>query len=391
MIDRKGQDINVLFDWDAVVRNPHSGFYTFGTNLISGLTALEENLSLTLFFQARYQGISKRFLTGLTECQRNRIRTRKCPFKFRWIERLWQLFPIPSLEALAGNHELYHCFHHFMPPRFSGLRILTVHDLRRYRLPHLYRRSNLLPFELAVKRADHFICVSNATKRDLCSIFQVNPKDVDVVHLACNPKVTGEKQSVRSENENFLKTSGIKCKRFLLAFSSKDRRKNVLSIARAFDLARESLPQGTALVIIGRLNREEKAKIESISMVYSVGEVDDVYSWLSQGYGLVFASLYEGFGLPILEAFSTRTPVITSNCSSMPEVAGDAALLVDPRDIREMAEAIKRLCLDEGLREELIERGSKRLKGFSWQKSAKQTLEVYRRLMKKRLAELTII
>ena len=382
MIDRKGQDINVLFDWDAVVRNPHSGFYTFGTNLISGLTALEENLSLTLFFQARYQGISKRFLTGLTECQRNRIRTRKCLFKFRWIERLWQLFPVPSLEALAGNHELYHCFHHFMPPRFSGQKILTVHDLRRYRLPHLYRRSNLLPFELAVKRADHFICVSNATKRDLCSIFNVNPRAVDVVHLACNEKLTRMKQSIRGEDEDPLKTSGIKCKRFLLAFSSKDRRKNVISIARAFDLVRESLPQGTVLVIIGKLRRDEKAKLESFSMVYQVGEVDNVYPWLSQSYGLVFASLYEGFGLPILEAFSTRTPVITSNCSSMPEVAGDAAILVNPRDIREMADAIQRLCLDEEIRKELIRRGSKRIKQFSWEKNAKKTLELYRRILK---------
>ncbi len=384
MIDRKGQDINVLFDWDAVVRNPHSGFYTFGTNLVSGLSTLEENLSLTLFFQARHQGISKRFLTGLTECQRNRIRTRKCPFKFRWIERIWQLFPYPSLEALAGNYKLYHCFHHFMPPRFSGLRILTVHDLRRYRLPHLYRRSNLLPFELAVRRADHFICVSNATKRDLCSIFHVNPRAVDVVHLACKEKLTGTKQFVRGKDEDSLRTRGIRCKRFLLAFSSKDRRKNVISIARAFDLVKESLPQGTALVIIGKLNRDEKTKVESIPMVYPVGEVDNVYPWLSQSYGLVFASLYEGFGLPILEAFSTKTPVITSNCSSMPEVAGDAALLIDPRDIREMAEAIKRLCLDRQIREELIERGKKRLNVFSWEKSAKKTLEVYRRLIRKR-------
>ncbi len=381
MIEREGEDINVLFDWDAVVRNPYSGFYTFGTNLVNGLAALEDNLSLTLFFQTRYQDQSKRFITRLDECQRKRIRTRKCPFKFRWIERLWQLFPIPSLEALAGNHELYHCFHHFMPPRFSGLKILTVHDLRRYRLPHLYRRSNLLPFELAVKRADYFICVSNATKRDLCSIFQVNPNDVDVVHLACNPKLIGEKQSVRSDKENFLKTRGIMCKRFLVAFSSKDRRKNVISIARAFDLARKSLPQATALVIIGKLNREEKTKLESISMVYTVGEVEDVYPWLSQSYGLVFVSLYEGFGLPILEAFSTRTPVITSNCSSMPEVAGDAAILVNPNDIKEIAEAIKRLCVDEELREELIRRGNRRLKQFSWIKSAKQTFEVYRRLL----------
>ncbi len=377
-------NIKVLFDWDAVVRNPYSGFYTFGTNIVSALCDPGFDHDITLLYQKRYERPTSRFLNGLCQYRRARLRTGKSILKFRWIEKMWEIFPFPSLELIAGGHHLYHCFHHFMPRRFKGIRLLTVHDLRRYRLPRLYGHSNLRPFERAVRRADHFICVSNATKSDLCSIFDINPGRVDVVHLACRRAGIRQNRISMDQCEKSLREMGIDCKRFLIAFSSKDRRKNIIAISRAFGLVRDQILDRTALIIIGSMDKRDREAVRGIKSVYPIGTVDDVYPWLFLSHGLVFTSLYEGFGLPIIEAFSTGTPVITSNCSSMPEVAGNAAILVDPANVREIAEAIIKLCCDAETRAVLSEKGRKRLKYFSWEKSARETAKIYLHLCKSR-------
>lgn len=373
--------LSVLFDWDAVVRNPYSGFYTFGTGLINEFSNLNLPVDMTLFFQKRYKRQTDTFFQKLSRQQQARLNLKSTCIKFRWLESIWEILAIPSLESIAGHYQMYHCFHHFMPRKFKGVKILTVHDLRRYKLPHLYPRSRLRPFERAVKRANHFICVSEATKKDLCSTFDINKGRVDVVHLATNINVmTEDARNAKLYVRRELKKRGIPQLPYLLAFSSKDRRKNISVIARAFDLARKATGQDIMLLIIGSINLIDKKEISKIDNVFWLGEVEEVYPWLYQSQTLVFTSLYEGFGLPILEAFTAKVPVITSNCSSMPEVAGEAALLVDPRNIRDISEGIKTVCMDKNLRNELVAKGEKRAKEFSWEKSARQTFEIYQKV-----------
>ncbi len=372
--------LSVLFDWDAVIRNRHSGFYTFGSGLIDALTRITEDVQITLFYQKRYAPVSMEFLSNLDTRQCSRLRSKECPFKFRWIERLWEILDLPSLEFLAGYHGIYHCFHHFMPRSFGGTKILTVHDLRRYRLSFLYEGSRLSPFERAVKRADLFICVSHATKKDLCSIFGIREDLVHVIHLAVPSNFVCTKDQLTAM-KRVLDQKGIKPKRYLVAFSSKDRRKNIVNITKAFEEAYKRLPRDTKLVIIGRINKQDRSVVKKIKNVVSLGEVDHVYPWLRFSAGLVFTSLYEGFGLPILEAFSARVPVITSNCSSMPEVASDAAIIVDPEDVRAISEAVLALFQNRLMADELVRKGERRLKDFSWEKSASMTYKLYKRCM----------
>ncbi|NPA95447.1 MAG: glycosyltransferase family 4 protein [Thermodesulfobacteria bacterium] len=372
--------INILFDWDAVVRNPYSGFYTFGTGIIEALAGLArgQSISIRLLYQNRYEETTKAFMKGLPQDVKGALELKRCLFKFRWIEKLWQYVNIPSLELIGGPHAIYHCFHHFMPPSSRGQRLLTIHDLRRYRLPHLYRKSNLRPFELAVKRADHFLCISEATKGDLCSIFNIPEERVGVVHLGCKQVEPGKLKG--PGRKELLASIGATEDRYLVCFSSKDKRKNVRRICEAFEIARKNIKEPTALVVIGQIPSDERQEAQRVRGVYFAGTVENIYPWLSQSWGLVFASLYEGFGLPILEAFQASTPVITSNCSSMPEVAGDAALLVDPYNAREIATAMETLCNSTQKRQELVERGRRRLEEFTWEKSAARLIEIYRSL-----------
>ena len=367
----------IAFDLDAVLRNRYSGFHTFGVNLLRAMDRLDERPQMLLFFQRRYEQAALELIDTLETW----AVPRSCPVKFRWIEALWRLLLFPSMESLIGEFDLYHCFHHFMPRSSKSPRLLTVHDLRRYCLPELYRHSRLRPFETAVKRADHFIAVSHATKRDLCRIFDIRPDKVDVVHLACSYRPHGLTDTVIKEKKmELMGQYDLDFQDYFVAFSSKDKRKNIKGIARAFIAALPQLSPKTGLVIIGNLPESFEIRHANI---FTPGPLDDIISWLECSRGLVFASLYEGFGLPILEGFAAGTPVITSNCSSTPEVAGDAALIVDPRDTRQIKEAMEAVYLKTGLSETLKGAGFKRLRAFSWEKAAGETISIYSKLTNK--------
>jgi glycosyltransferase involved in cell wall biosynthesis len=150
-------------------------------------------------------------------------------------------------------------------------------------------------------------------------------------------------------------------------------------------MAKKYLPEGLKLIVIGQLAKREhefarKLKAKFYPDVIWAGLVDDLRPWLGCAKAFIFASLYEGFGIPILEAFACNTAVVTSNCSSMPEVAGDAALYVDPHSVESIADAIVKISKDEQLRENLVTAGRERSKLFTWQRTAREVIEVYKKL-----------
>jgi glycosyltransferase involved in cell wall biosynthesis len=163
-------------------------------------------------------------------------------------------------------------------------------------------------------------------------------------------------------------------------------RKNLGRLLEAYALLRKRAQRGEApgLVIAGRkgwlydqiFQQVERLGLESKVVFPGYVPQDDLPALLSGARLFVFPSLYEGFGLPVLEAMACGTPVACSNVSSLPEVAGDAALLVDPLDVRGMAEAMNRLLQDEGLRTQLVERGYRQVRQFSWARCARETLAV---------------
>ena len=368
--------MKVVFDLDAALRNRYSGFYTFASGLLRGINLLQERPDMILLFQKRYEKEAGNIVSGLGAW----AEPRPCPFRFRWIENLWRFLPRPSMKSLAGEFDLFHCFHHFMPSQKTKPRLLTIHDLRRYRLPEMYPGSRLRPFETAVKRADHFIAVSESTRKDLCRIFDIDPGRVDVVHLACGRKIPAlDKRRIEEMKRRLIERYGLKFENYLICFSSKDRRKNIKRTTEAFKAALSDLPEGMGLVIVGRL--PPSLEINS-QYIFTPGPVDDIIPWLVSSNGLIFTSLYEGFGLPILEGFQAGIPVITSNCSSMPEVSGDAAILVDPYDARQIRDAINTIVLDKNAARSLVDAGRKRLEHFSWKKTAEKTAAIYQKLVR---------
>ena len=376
-------DLRVAIDFEPVFVNRFSGFYTFGTGLLEGFAALKQTPKLVLFYSSRFASAAKM----LAQYELGDAAEQKTiAIKRRWLEKIWKYFNTPKLEYLVDGFDVYHCFHHLMPPTNNKPRLMTVHDLRRYKLPDIYTKSKLEPFEYAVKNATHFLAVSQSTKNDLCEVFNINPAKVDVITLATNIKPFEYTAQQRSKTlKDLSEKIGQPIDNYFVVMSSPDTRKNIPRTVEAFEIARKSMSGNVKLVVIGQMPKREeefvkKIKNDGYANVICPGAMEDLRPWLGCAKGLVFASLYEGFGIPILEGFNCGTAVITSNISSMPEVAGDAAMYVDPYSVESIAEAIVKVANDDQLRANLISAGRERAKHFTWKRTAQDIIEVYKKL-----------
>ncbi|NIA16773.1 MAG: glycosyltransferase [Planctomycetes bacterium] len=376
--------LRVAFDIHPALVTRYSGFYAVGAGLLNGFEGLDNRPQFTLFYSSSFSEEATLISRSLG-CW---VRLRATVIKMRWLEFLWRWSGWPKLQNFTGEFDVYHSLHHLMPPTKGKPRILTVHDLRRYMLPQLYRKSKLGLFELAVKRADHFIAVSASTKKDLCDIFGIAGEKIDVVHLASGAEFEPVTEREKTKTEIKKRLSGeldTELEKYLLVFSSPDQRKNVSRTVEAFLLAQKRFSCDVRLIVVGKPPKNDGTFMDIVhekakSNVVVTGPLKEVADLFRCADGLVFASLYEGFGIPILEAFASGVPVITSNCSSMPEVGADAALYVDPYDIESIAEAMIKLCNDAETKERLVKAGFERQKNFSWTKTAAETLKVYEKV-----------
>lgn len=310
------------------------------------------------------------------------------------IERLyWENVRLPR-QVRSENVDLLHV------PGFSvGIQktvpvVLTVHDLIGSKFPNQkgvaskFYWGTWLPSSL--KRADKILADSEYTKRDILELTHVSEDHIEVVypsgHEGYEPR---ENSAIRRE---LFSSLGIKGSYFLFV-GTIEPRKNLNRILKAFAefIKTEKTARHFQLVVVGSkgfaggeaykelLANSELSEDNLIFPGYlPLSDLNELYAG---ALAFLFPSLYEGFGIPVLEAMASGTPVLTSTTSSLPEVAGDAALLVDPENTREIAQAMKRFAEDKQLREQLIEKGFQNIKRFSWTKAAKQVLQVYKAVL----------
>lgn len=294
------------------------------------------------------------------------------------------------LELSFHALDLLHC-PDFIPPLYSTLPVvITVHDLAFLHWPHFLTEDSAAYYgqiDRAVNRASHIIVPSESTKTDLIGQFGVPDSDVSVIYEAANPQFKPLPQEpVRQELSQKYNIPD----KYILFVGTIEPRKNVDGLIRAYrHLLDKYGVTNTGLVVAGGygwLYEEVLTIVEELNLqqdVHFLGRVPDNDLWkLYVGaHCLVHAAHYEGFGLPPLEAMACGTPTIVSNVSSLPEVVGDAALLVDPEDWEEIAVAMHRLLTDDALHAELCEKGLRRAQCFSWEQAAKQTLSIYRQVV----------
>jgi glycosyltransferase involved in cell wall biosynthesis len=307
------------------------------------------------------------------------------PIPAAWFERTSMRWERPRLERLLRFDVLF--APNFVPPPTRSPRlVLTVHDLAFRLHPHtapLATRRWLERLDRALAQAARIIVPSHATRADLLEHYPVDPERVRVIHHGVNA------ERLRRPPEGIIaqtrRRHGIDGP-YLLFLGGLEPRKNLPAIVRAF----AELPDDARLVIAGgsvawnpegreRLDRAlgdlSPATRRRITLTGYLREPEKV-ALLAGADALVFASLYEGFGFPVLEAMAAGTPVLTSDLSSLPEVAGDAAFLVDPGSEEAIAEGMGRLLRDPDLRARLAAAGQERVKEFRWERTARLTAEV---------------
>ncbi len=306
----------------------------------------------------------------------------------RW--NLWEHLRLPAAVCRDGV-DLLHCPANSCP-RFHTTRVVsTIHDLIPLKLSDPAMNGEAQLFRKRVRRclarSERVIVVSQSTKQDLISDLGGDPDRIDVIAWAadsvCAP-VRDEAELARIRSRYNI--TG----RYMLAFSGRSRRKNAEGMIRGFARLPAELRCEVRFVFVGVEPIEQRAGlteligelgiVESCAVFGFVPE-GDIAPLLSGADALAFCSLYEGFGLPILDAFRCETAVLTSNVSSMPEVAGEAAVYCDPGDCRSIAEGMTRLLRDADLRDLLVRRGRERVQQFTWEGTAETICRIFEKCL----------
>jgi len=277
----------------------------------------------------------------------------------------------------------------FIPPFHRSFRsVITIHDLGFLLYPHFLTQDSARYYgqiDQAVKSADHIIAVSESTKQDTIRLLGVPHSKISLIYEAANPLY---RPMDRDEAKAYVHHA-YELADYLLFVATIEPRKNLPTLLHAFCALRDQYKVRSVLAIVGRegwLSKGTFALVEELGLkgaVRFLGRVpllDLVYLY-NGAQALVHPSFYEGFGLPPLEAMSCGIPVICSNVSALPEVVGDAALLVPPEEASEWTVAMWRVLHDQELRAVMQAKGYRRAQCFSLEKMARQTLEVYRRVM----------
>jgi len=260
--------------------------------------------------------------------------------------------------------------------------IVTVHDLVRnyfgFTKETLSERI-LLKLDIRyIKRASHIIAVSQNTRNDLITYLKIPDNKISVIYNGIDHSLF-KPYNVKPLDEPYI-----------LYVGSERPRKNLDRLFEAFAKLKKEFPE-LKLVKVGVSGRSEKYRKNTIKKLASLGITEDVIFidhvselelayYYSSAQLLAYPSLYEGFGLPPLEAMTCGCPVVTSNTSSLPEVVGEAGIMVDPHDTDSLAQAMRQVLTDSELRDNMIRKGLEQSKRFSWEKTAEQTLEVYNKL-----------
>jgi glycosyltransferase involved in cell wall biosynthesis len=305
----------------------------------------------------------------------------------------WEQVMLPgAIERL--RIDVLHSTHHTLPLRpVRARRVVTVHDLTFFRLPARYPPARRLYMQaltrLSVRAADAVIVPSEIVRLDVLRLFDLPEERVVAIHEAAAP---GYAPMDREAAAATAARYGLRAP-YVLSVGSSEPGKNRGRLFRALSQLRAEGHECT-LAVVGQAawgrDAEERA-VESLGLgdaVRFLGYVpqSDMTALYNAATAFVFPSLYEGFGLPVIEAMACGVPVLTSNVSATAEVAGDAALLVNPRSVEEVRDGLRRLLTEPALRDDLGARGSARAAQFSWARAAEETYAVYRRLVEARPA-----
>lgn len=309
------------------------------------------------------------------------------PFSYA-LRRVVQNYRFAS-HTQRERFDIYH-EHNILPLPFDGLTVLTVHDLSWIRFPQMHPVERVRAmdkyFEPGLKRASLILTDSAFVKRELMDVFGVRPELIVPVPLGVEPLFRPQSAS---ETLPVLSRHSLLHGQYLLAVGTLEPRKNLQVALQAFMQLPPAIRKHFPLVLVGMTGWHTSALEAQMAPMIRAGEVrqlgylsrEDLATVIAGALTLIYPSIYEGFGLPPLEAMACGVPVIASDVSSLPEVVGDTGMLINPHDADAVAQAIQRLVDDPALRCRLSAKALARSKEFTWDRCVTQTIGAYRQVL----------
>ena len=304
---------------------------------------------------------------------------------------LWNRLKFPPIEFLGFKADILHCPDYLIPPTLNKNIVLTIHDLAFLRFPEFNFDWFVKKYTREVKKnaqiSRKIIADSESTKDDIIRFFKIDPQKIEVIYLASD--TVFKKLPETRIDRNILKKYKIN-KKYILSVGTIEPRKNFITLIKAFNLIKQkNTGFDYKLVIAGRTGwkseatyeeREKSPYREDILFTGIVPDRDLVQIY-NQAELFVYPSLFEGFGLPPLEAMSCGLPVIASDSSSLKEVVGDAGILLSPGNNIEIQKQILHVLENEEIKEELKRKSLIRAKKFSWEETAQKTINLYYKII----------
>ena len=353
------------------------GIGTYTYNLIKNLNRIDKENQYTLIHYMRDE--------SEIYTHNNNIIIPRSPH-YRGSGIIWRYVNLPRHLKTCRDLDIVHDPYEIGPLSYKMpfSKITTICDLTPVLFPHTFNLATVMLHKVFLKRTlndvSKIVTISHSTKRDLIHYFKIPDEKITVTHLAANENF---RPMPESEVDAFRDKYNI-CYPYILYVGTLEPRKNIPNLITAFSsLKKAGYPH--KLIITGKPGWKYEKIFETVRSLKLESEVifmgrlsDKELPYIYNGAELfVYPSLYEGFGLPPLEAMACGTPVITSNSSSLPEVVGDAGITVDPYNVNMLASAMRDVITNSELRENMIEQGKDRAKRFNWESTARRTLSVY--------------
>lgn len=364
--------MNVGIDVSILQRGGGVANYIY--HLLEGLKQVKPEYQYKLFFNS-----VKKANLSIT-CDFFKVKSTRIPNRI--LQLFWLYLRFPPVEWFLGDIDVFHSPAHspvyaYCPPARNW--VVTVHDLFTFKLNYdkKTKEKEMIVLRRIELNAERVIAVSNSTRNDLLEIIPSLDSRVVVI-----PEGVDERFYEENFSSNILAKYGIKTP-YILYLGAADSHKNLPRLVEVFKRLSNKAPH--FLVFAGRMTERYKAVIKLTNeinlqdRVIFAGAIEenDISSIYKGADLLVLPSLYEGFGLVLLEAMASGTPVVASNVSSIPEVVGDAAKLFDPYDVEDIYDTIYTVASDSNLREKMRKEGIERARLFSWKKMAQETLRIY--------------
>ncbi len=362
-----------------------TGIGTYARELASALLEIDRENNYTLFFSQK--PFSRQSRLGLDFIKKAHSKLRTIDIPYRLLNFLWNRIGILPVEYLCGNCDVFHSLDMLSPIAKKAQILTTVHDLNWLVFDdNSISKKEALYKEVfkSLKRSKIIIADSNFTKKELLKYFPfLKDKVIEVVHL-------GVSDMFRPLDRAFIEDRKKKYGwgEFILYIGVLDQsRKNLIRLVKAYAILKKKGLIRERLVLCGRISSRSRKLLEVIDELKLKDDVIIKSNWIPDEdipvlYNMAkvcaYPSLYEGFGLPILESMACGRPVITSELTGMPEVAGDAVYYIDPESVENIAKGLEEVLTDPGLYSRLSEKGLERAKRFTWYETARNTLEAYK-------------